>query len=88
MAICGTIGGEARKDVDDAVKLSQLAYVQEHTHASTDDRGEIVIFKKRYFQYIPARIDTRIADASTYTLALAIFIDCETDCHPATLLTS
>ncbi len=46
--------------------------------ASTDDRGEIVIVKKRYFQHIPARMDTRIADASTYALALAIFIDRET----------
>ncbi len=86
MAVRGTIGGEARDNVDDGIKLPQLAYVQEHTRASTDDHGKIVIAKKRYFQLIPARIATRIADASTNALALAIFIDRETDRHSAAQL--
>lgn len=31
--------------------------------------------KHRYIQHLPARIDTQVADASTYALALALFLD-------------
>jgi len=71
--------GGAGQDVDDTLKLPCPVYVQEHTQISKDDKGDNIITKKNYIQFFPARIDTGLADTSTYALALALYIDHELD---------
>mmetsp|Transcript_56930 Transcript_56930/g.120863 ORF Transcript_56930/g.120863 Transcript_56930/m.120863 type:complete len:292 (+) Transcript_56930:224-1099(+) len=72
--------GEA-KVIDGASALPCPLFTQDHTQSSISDKGEITIIKRKYCQHLPARIDTKLADTSTYALALALCIDRALDRH-------
>ncbi len=72
--------GEA-KVVDGAFALPCPLFTQDHTQSSINDKGEITIIQRKYCQLLPARIDTKLADASTYALAIALCLDRALDRH-------
>ena len=51
------------------------------------EHGQSTSTKRRYLHHLPARIDTKLANASTYAMALAIFLDHALDRHTMETLT-